>query len=32
MHVVFVEPAFPVNQQEFVRGLHAVGAGDRAAG
>jgi hypothetical protein len=26
MHVVFVEPAFPVNQQEFVRGLHAVGA------
>ncbi len=26
MHVVFIEPAFPVNQQEFVRGLHAVGA------
>jgi formate-dependent phosphoribosylglycinamide formyltransferase (GAR transformylase) len=26
MHVVFVEPAFPANQREFVRGLHAVGA------
>ena len=26
MHVVFVEPAFPRNQMEFVRGLHAVGA------
>ncbi|HMB69051.1 MAG TPA: ATP-grasp domain-containing protein [bacterium] len=26
MNVVFVEPAFPANQQEFVRGLHAAGA------
>lgn len=26
LHVVFVEPAFPANQREFVRGLHAVGA------
>jgi len=26
MHVVFVEPAFPRNQREFVRGLHSVGA------
>ena len=26
MHVVFIEPAFPVSQREFVRGLHAVGA------
>ncbi|MDH3627548.1 MAG: ATP-grasp domain-containing protein [Acidobacteriota bacterium] len=26
MHVVFVEPAFPSNQREFVRGLHKVGA------
>ena len=26
MHVIFVEPAFPLNQMEFVRGLHAVGA------
>ena len=26
MHVVFIEPAFPQNQSEFVRGLHAVGA------
>mgnify|MGYP001369103540 CR=1 FL=1 len=26
MHVVFLEPAFPANQKEFVRGLHAVGA------
>ena len=25
-HVIFVEPAFPANQAEFVRGLHAVGA------
>ncbi len=24
--VVFVEPMFPANQREFVRGLHAVGA------
>jgi formate-dependent phosphoribosylglycinamide formyltransferase (GAR transformylase) len=26
MHVVFVEPAFPANQQEFVRGLASIGA------
>jgi formate-dependent phosphoribosylglycinamide formyltransferase (GAR transformylase) len=26
MHVVFLEPAFPENQMEFVRALHAVGA------
>jgi formate-dependent phosphoribosylglycinamide formyltransferase (GAR transformylase) len=26
MHVLFVEPAFPHNQREFVRALHAVGA------
>ena len=26
MHVLFVEPAFPRNQREFVRGLAAVGA------
>jgi formate-dependent phosphoribosylglycinamide formyltransferase (GAR transformylase) len=26
MDVIFVEPAFPRNQREFVRGLHAVGA------
>ena len=26
MHVVFVEPAFPQNQREFVRGLKEVGA------
>ncbi|MFX4273386.1 ATP-grasp domain-containing protein [Propionibacteriaceae bacterium Y1685] len=26
MNVVFVEPAFPSNQREFVRGLQAVGA------
>ena len=26
MHVVFVEPAFPRNQREFVRGLAATGA------
>jgi len=26
MHVLFVEPKFPYNQREFVRGLHAVGA------
>ena len=26
MHVVFVEPAFPKNQREFVRALQAVGA------
>ncbi len=26
MNIIFVEPAFPANQQEFVRGLHATGA------
>ena len=26
MHVLFVEPAFPKNQREFVRALHSVGA------
>lgn len=26
MHVIFVEPAFPRNQRDFVRALHAVGA------
>ncbi len=26
MHVLFVEPKFPANQREFVRGLHAIGA------
>nr|NIW85733.1 ATPase [Gammaproteobacteria bacterium] len=26
MHVLFVEPAFPRNQREFVRGLAATGA------
>lgn len=26
MHVLFLEPGFPVNQREFVRGLTAVGA------
>jgi carbamoylphosphate synthase large subunit len=26
MNVIFVEPGFPYNQREFVRGLHAVGA------
>ena len=26
MHVVFIEPAFPRNQREFVRGLKAAGA------
>ena len=26
VHVVFVEPSFPDNQKQFVRGLHAVGA------
>ena len=26
MHVIFVEPAFPSNQREFVRGLHSIGA------
>jgi formate-dependent phosphoribosylglycinamide formyltransferase (GAR transformylase) len=36
MNIVFVEPAFPANQRQFVRGLAAVGAtvigvGDRPA-
>jgi formate-dependent phosphoribosylglycinamide formyltransferase (GAR transformylase) len=26
MHVLFVEPKFPYNQRQFVRGLHAAGA------
>lgn len=26
MNIIFVEPAFPANQRDFVRGLHAVGA------
>ncbi len=26
MHVIFVEPAFPSNQAQFVRGLHEAGA------
>ncbi len=26
MNVIFVEPAFPANQRQFVRALHAVGA------
>jgi formate-dependent phosphoribosylglycinamide formyltransferase (GAR transformylase) len=26
MHVLFVEPAFPRNQREFVRALHGIGA------
>jgi hypothetical protein len=26
VHVLFVEPGFPNNQREFVRGLHAAGA------
>ncbi len=26
MHVIFIEPAFPSNQREFVRGLHRAGA------
>ena len=25
MHVLFVEPAFPKNQREFVRALHRIG-------
>lgn len=32
LHVVFIEPAFPANQREFVRGLHAVGARVTAIG
>lgn len=26
MHVVFIEPCFPANQKDFVRGLHSAGA------
>lgn len=26
MHVIFLEPAFPGNQPEFVRALHQAGA------
>ena len=32
MHVLFVEPAFPRNQQEFVRALHQTGARVTAIG
>ncbi len=32
MHVVFVEPAFPRNQREFVRALKSVGASVTAIG
>ena len=32
MHVLFVEPAFPKNQREFVRALHAIGAAVTAIG
>ncbi len=32
MHVLFVEPAFPRNQRDFVRALHAVGARVTAIG
>lgn len=32
MHVVFVEPAFPANQKEFVRGLALTGARVSAIG
>ena len=32
MHVLFVEPAFPKNQREFVRALSAVGARVTAIG
>lgn len=32
MHVVFVEPAFPRNQRDFVRALHAAGAKVTAIG
>ena len=30
MHVLFVEPKFPYNQRQFVRGLAAVGEIGRA--
>jgi len=26
MNIIFIEPAFPTNQREFVRALHAIGA------
>ena len=26
MNIIFIEPSFPNNQKEFVRGLHAIGA------
>ncbi|HKJ01490.1 MAG TPA: hypothetical protein VJ997_03515, partial [Longimicrobiales bacterium] len=32
MHVVFVEPCFPANQKEFVRGLALTGATVSAVG
>jgi formate-dependent phosphoribosylglycinamide formyltransferase (GAR transformylase) len=32
MHVILVEPAFPTNQREFVRGLKSVGASVSAIG
>ena len=32
MHVIFIEPQFPRNQREFVRGLRAVGARVTAIG
>ena len=32
MHVLFIEPAFPKNQREFVRALKAVGARVTAIG
>lgn len=32
MHVIFLEPAFPANQREFVRGLHHAGARVSAIG
>ncbi len=32
MHVIFIEPAFPANQRDFVRGLQEAGAGVTAIG
>ncbi|MGI9037742.1 MAG: ATP-grasp domain-containing protein [Gemmatimonadota bacterium] len=32
MHVVFIEPAFPANQKEFVRALHQAGGEVTAVG
>ena len=26
MNIIFIEPSFPYNQKEFVRGLHQIGA------